>query len=128
MALLTLRNCQCDAGKKESVWLYTWILIVGIKILEFLVSQIGHAKREEPVPFGKTVPDCGIQEPEVIFTFFKGLCSRYWLKMTLLMYVGSCERGTQSRGVEKLDPQGYIVGLNISGAIRKVSIPFKLLP
>src|SRR5262245_51554848 len=128
MALLTLLYCQCDAGKKESVWLYTWILIVGIKILEFFVSQIGHAKREEPVPFGKTVPDCGIQEPEVMFTFFKGSCSRYWFKMALLLYVGSCTAGTQSRWEEKIDSQRDIVGFNLSGAIRKISVPFKLLP
>ena len=128
MAYRTLWKRQCDSGKEESVRLYPLVFIVCIEIFELFVSQIGHANREEPVPPGKTVIDCGIEEHEVIVTFLKGSCSRYWLKMAILMYIGPCERGTQSRGVEKIDPQRYIVGLHRSCAIRKVSTPFKPLP
>jgi hypothetical protein len=85
----SLWNCQCEFGKKESVWLYVWVITVCIKILEFFVKQITYTDRDEAIPLGQTIVDCGIEQPEVIFTVFKGpeivVLS---LKTALLIYIG----------------------------------------
>ena len=61
MVFRSLWKRQCNSGKEGSVWLYTWVIRVSIKMFEIFVKQIGHSYREETLALGKTVPTRNVE-------------------------------------------------------------------
>ena len=127
MAGRTLWKRKCEFSKEDSVWYCPWVVTICIKELEFFVKHICRSDRNETVPLRQTVTDGSIDYPEVIATALKG-GSPFALKSTVLINVSRFQQGTQSRGVEKIDPQGNTICLNGFCVIRKPCIPCKPFP